>query len=335
MVRRLALSLLLLGACKAEPVAVPPEPTSLPTEPEPPVPLEQTAKAPPARPTELLVAGPTGIRALDLNGAVLEQRSTTPAVAIRHVPNMDAAVALGEDGVLRLLDESGGETQLAALPLDLPCPPVSDGQSDLDDMKLGLRSDEEMWISQDGTSVCIWLSDYPHDMRSNLREVAVRFSDGVLSQQLTLGGSECGAPEGPGQMAPCGFPPFANTEEAVPSSVGGLTVSVSPDDAWSLVMVGSMLGDLLHLQYVLVRNTDHAIFPVHQTAGPWPEPIELPGTPEPDALLPDLPDVIAGETEAWVGPHHLVLDQMLYIAGERTIDLQGDLAPPIAGQSSS
>ncbi|MGH1348588.1 MAG: hypothetical protein ACRBN8_44000 [Nannocystales bacterium] len=277
---------------------------------------------------QLLVAGPDGVRVLDLDGRVLEQRSNTPAVAIRHLPGKRTAVVLGEDGVLRLLDEAGGETRLAALPLDPPCPAGASSGSDFEADPLGLRSDEEMWISEDGSSVCIWVSDHPHDMRSNLREVAVRFSNGSLTQELTLGGSECGVPEGPGLMAPCGFPPIGNTDEALPSPVGGLTVSASPDGAWSLVMVGSMLGDLLHLQYVLVRNTDHTVFELRQSGGPWPESTTLPGTPEPDALLPGLPDVIAGETEAWVGPHHLVLDQMLYIAGERVVDLGGDLAPP-------
>lgn len=336
MVRRLALSLLTLSACKAEPVAVAPEPPSLAAKPEPGPEPESDTDSPPQKasktrspnPTELLVAGPTGVRVLDLEGALLGQRSTTPAVAVRRLPDRNTAVVLGEDGVLRLLDEAGGETRLAALPLEFPCAAHTGADQDPDDAKLGLRSDEEMWVSQDGTSVCVWLSDRAHDMRSNLREVGVRFSDGALSQQLTLGGNECGVAEGPGRMAPCGSPPIANTQEAVPSPIGGLTVSQSPDGDWSLVLVGSMLGDLLHLQYVLMRNADQAIFQLGNSAGPWPEPMELPGPPELDTLFPDLPDVIAGETEAWVGPHHLVLDQMLHIAGERSVDLEGDLAPP-------
>lgn len=335
MVRRLALSLLTLSACKAEPVAVAPEPPALAAKPEPgpepesdtDSPPQQAAKTSSPNPTELLVAGPTGVVVLDLDGEMLEQRSTTPSVAVRWLPGRERAVALGEDNVLRMLDRSGGETPLARLPTDPPCAPATDGAADQEE-ELGLRSDEEMWVSQDGTSVCVWLSDRAHDMRSNLREVGVRFSDGAISQQLTLGGNECGVAEGPGRMAPCGSPPIANTQEAVPSPIGGLTVSQSPDGDWSLVLVGSMLGDLLHLQYVLMRNADQAIFQLGNSAGPWPEPMELPGPPELDTLFPDLPDVIAGETEAWVGPHHLVLDQMLHIAGERTVDLEGDLAPP-------
>ncbi len=305
-----------------------PEPASFTTDPEPQPPPEsppqETAEAPPPNPTELLVAGASGVRVVDLGGTTLEQRSTTPSVAARWLPGRERAAVLGEDGVVRMLDRSGGETPLARLPTDPPCA-TDDGTPD---EALGLRSDEEMWVSADGTAVCIWLSDYPHDMRSNLREVALRLSDGTLTQQLTLGGSSCGAPEGPGRIAPCDAPPLANTEEAVPSPIGGLTVSQSPDGAWSQVLVGSMLGDLLHLQYVLVRNLDQSIFPLPHAAGPWPTAVILSTEPDLEALVPELPDFIAGETEAWVGPHHLVLDQTLYIAGERIVDLQGDVAPP-------
>lgn len=334
MARQVALSLFFLSACRAEPVVIAPEPPSLAATPEseskPKPPPAQAAETPasvrPASPTELLVAGPGGVAVLDLDGTKLEQRSTTPAVAVRWLPGRERAVVLGEDSVVRLLDRSGGETPLARLPTDPPCASGADNAGLQED--LGLRSDEEMWISADGAAVCIWLSDHPHDMRSNLREVALRLSDGTLTQQLTLGGTSCGAPEGPGRIAPCDAPPLANTEEAVPSPIGGLTVSESPDGAWSQVLVGSMLGDLLHLQYVLVRNTDLAIFPLPHAAGAWPKPVILSTQPDLEALVPELPDFIAGETEAWVGPHHLVLDQTLYIAGERIVDLGGDLAPP-------
>lgn len=330
MVRRLALSLLLLSACKAEPATVPPESTPVATEPEPepepdPQP-ERAATTPPTSRADFLVAGPTGVAVWDIGGVMIEQRSTTPSVAVRWLPGRERAAVLGEDGVVRILDRSGGETPLAKLPTEPPCAPTTDDAAPPE--KLGLRSDEEMWISADGAAVCIWLSDYPHDMRSNLREVALRLSDGTLTQQLTLGGTSCGAPEGPGRIAPCGAPPLANTEEAVPSPIGGLTVSQSPDGAWSQVLVGSMLGDLLHLQYVLVRNVDQAIFPLPQTAGAWPSAIVLSTQPDLEALVPELPDFIAGETEAWVGPHHLVLDQTLYIAGDRIVELGGDIAPP-------
>lgn len=337
MLRRAALSSLMVGAFACRPTQSPVTPSPQPLvvakvevseDPVGPPATPEASPAPSSPATALLVAGPTGVRALGLDGSLLEQRSNTPAVAVRRLADQKTAIVLGEDGVLRLLDASGGETRLAALPLEFPCASDTHGGFGVDDSKLGLQSDEEMWISEDGTSVCVWVSDHPHDLRSNLREVAVRFSDGTLSQELTLGGSTCGVSEGVGRMAPCGSPPLANTQEAVPSPIGGLTVSQSPDRGWSLVMVGSMLGDLLHLQYVLVRNADDAIFPLRQNPGPWPEAIVLPGIPEPDTLLPDLPDFIAGETEAWVGPHHLVLDQMLYIAGERSVDLEGDIAPP-------
>ncbi|MBV1858558.1 MAG: hypothetical protein KUG77_09110 [Nannocystaceae bacterium] len=274
------------------------------------------------------MAGPSGVRLIDHNGALQRALSSTPAVAPRWLPDRETLVVLGADGVLRTLDGAGDERTVAALPRELPCP-VESYESGIDpSTKLELSMDEEFWISSDGAYACVVLSDAFPNMRLAERSFEVRLADGALTQRPA--GQECGARSDETPLAHCSEMPrvSAKTMPELDSPIdGGEAHSVSPDGAWTLVLVGSEMADLFHMQYVLLRNADGAVFSMPTEEGEWGQPIKLPETVNSDTFVAGLPDIIGGETIRWVGPHHVVLDQTLYIAGERVLPLGGDIAP--------
>ncbi len=275
----------------------------------------------PATKSRLVVASPKGVQRLAPDGTMLERLSSTPALAPRWVPGTDALVFIDAAYNLMILD--GSERVVTALPVTLPCP-----SDDFAEPELALHMDEEFWVSADGAHACLALSDAFPNMRNVERHVAVRLADGVVEQRLFLGGEACGQPEGDAPLDVCSSPPIRRVPD-VPSPLpgGGMVDSMSPDGAWTLVQVGSELADVSHVQYVLVRNDDGAAFSLPYEAGAWPDAITLPPKLEPDVLVPGLPDMQGGETVAWIGPHHLVVDQILYVAGERIVPLAGDIAP--------
>ncbi|MCR9164020.1 MAG: hypothetical protein ACE37F_02035 [Nannocystaceae bacterium] len=262
------------------------------------------------------------MRRMNPDGSLAAILSEEHAVAARWIGDSDALVFLDGMGRLVQLDGSGDEHIVATVPLALPCP--SDAFSE---PELGLHMDEEFWITADGSHACLSLSDAFPNMRNVERQVAVRLSDGHVRAQLFLGGDECGQPQAQESIDVCATRPSPTWPEVDSPLPGGAVHSVSPDGAWTLVEVGSELGDVSHVQYVLVRNEDGDPFPMPYESGPWPSPVALPEALDPDTLVPDLPDMQGGETITWVGPHHLVLDQVLYIAGERVVFLGGDVAP--------
>lgn len=285
-------------------------------QPEPPA--EASVRAP-----GFVVAGPSGVQRLNPDGSVAEQLSSTPALAPRWVGDTNDVLFLDAKGRLVVLESGRDERVVAPLPIALPCP-----SGDFAEPELGLHMDEEFWVTADGSHACVTLSDAFPNMRNVERQVAVRLSDGNVRAQLFLGGDACGQPEAQQMIDVCASPPYPKSPDIdSPLAGGGQVDSISPDGAWTLIQVGAELADVLHLQYVLVRNEDGSVFPTPYAAGPWPASITLPSVLDPETLVPDLPDMQGGETIAWVGPHHLVLDQVLYIAGERIVVLDGDIAP--------
>ena len=260
---------------------------------------------------------------MNADGSVAEQLSATPAVAPRWIGSTGDVLFLDSKSRLVLLEEGSVERVVAAVPVALPCP--SDAFSE---PELGLHMDEEFWVTPDGSHACLTVSDAFPNMRNVERQVAVRLSDGHVRAQLFLGGDACGQPEAQQMIDVCASRPFPKSPDVEsPLPGGGLVDSISPDGSWTLVQVGAELADVLHLQYVLVRNEDGSVFPMPYETGPWPSSITPPETLDPESLVPDLPDMQGGETIAWVGPHHVVLDQVLYIAGERIMVLDGEVAP--------
>ncbi|MEM6291898.1 MAG: hypothetical protein AAGA54_11555 [Myxococcota bacterium] len=309
-------ALIVLASCSSTPApaAVTPEAVA---------PSEAPA-ATPEPPSRFVLAGANGVQRLAPDGTMTEQLSSTAAVAVRWVPDADTLVFVDANANLVSL-EGSNERVLAPLPVALPC--TSD---EFVEPTLGLHMDEDFWITADGTHACLSLSDAFPNMRNVERQVAVRLSDGAVQQQLFLGGEACGQPDANATLDVCAGRTFRTPPEVEsPLPGGGMVDSTSPDGAWTLVQVGSELADVSHIQYVLVRNIDGLVFPTPYQAGAWPEAIALPDVLQPDTLVAELPDVQGGETVTWVGPHHLVLDQILYVAGERIVPLDGDVAPLI------
>ncbi len=319
----------ILGSCRTTPAPSPPAPQAqAPATPpaEPEAPQESPSETVEAAPTDLLVGGQGGVRLLSPDGELIRTLTKTPAIAPRWRPGRTQLVFLDTEGNLRSLDRDGHESLIAPLPRELPCPADAYDPGGEPNAPLGLNMDEEFWISGDDTHACITLSDAFPNMRLAQRDVAVALADGTVSQQIVFGGSECGVTEYYKSLAGCDRP-YAEPPEVTSPISGGVVESFSPDGAWTLVLVGSELADVLHLQYVLVRARDGAVFPMPYEAGPWPKRISLPAEVDSETLLPDVPDMQGGETVAWVGPHHVVLDRVLYVAGERIVELEGELAP--------
>ena len=321
-----SLTLTLLAACRPAPAPTPPEtpsPVESPREP----PASTSSKTIPSRPG-IVVADASGLHLHEQDGTRTATLSKTPAVAPRWLPDNETLVFIARDGSLRSLDRLGHERFLADLSTGLPCPAEAYPDGIDPDVTLALSMDEEFWISSDGTHACITLSDAFPNMRSVQRDFEVRLVDGALLQRA--GGEGCGVRDTVEQLEHCATmpPTWSGDPTEIQSPIpGGEADSTSPDGAWTLVLVSSTLADLLHLQYVLVRNDDGAVFPLPTRSGPWPKAVTLATPVDIDVFLPELPEVIGGETIRWVGPHHLVVDQVLHVAGERVVDLGGDIAP--------
>lgn len=319
----LVLSLGLLGGCRA----ATPEPIETRTVRASTAHENDVGPVASQPPPAVLVSGHAGTRLMTFDGQIVQVLSQTPAVAPRWLPRREHAVVLDTKGHLFRIDRQGSETLLASLPVDLPCPKAAyEDMGEIED-QLKLSTDEEFWISADGTHACLTLSDAPPNLRLVQRDIAVRLSDGTMKSQVSMGATECGETNASELVGPCHEPISRQPPNGESPLKGGELESESPDRTWSLVLVGSALGDILHLQYVLVRKTDRIAFPLPPLAGPWPDPVTLPDELDPENFIEGLPAMQGGETVTWVGPHHLVLDRSLYVAGERIVDLDGNVAP--------
>lgn len=279
----------------------------------------------------LIVARTTGVFEVAMDGRVVRQISKSPARTPRWLQGHRALVFIGQadggDHDVRYLTVDGTtERVLGRLPLRPPCRASAYTAADPDfgeTPQLGVRSDEDVWVSADGRNVCVVLSDYRHDMQSNARQVAIRLADAKRSSVLMLGGDECGVATEE-SLLQCESRLSTVEDLEIESPIGGYVHSRSPDHRWLLVAVGAALGDLAHVNYVLYDTRSRKLYPMPSKAGSWPSPVVLPRAPDQDTMMPGLPEVIAGDTVAWVGEHHLVLGQTLFVAGEAVVALGGD-----------
>jgi hypothetical protein len=335
------------------PVATPdPAPTPTPTPtPTPSETLRGTAVAevvgtpavdvagttPPPTPTgpTIVVVGEGGVKELGLDGAVIRTLGSTPGRSPRWLPGKRELVFLGtKDGVsteLRaLVLADGAERRIAKLPLRPPCPPKAYKAADEEVPVLDLTNEEELRVTPKGDTVCMTASDYSADLRTIDLELAIGLADGKVDAAFVFGGDQCdreheerpevcespddeGSPEAPEIESP-----FSNT----------YVESRSPDGHWLLVELASALGDVLHRQLVLYDARTKKSYPLPRNGkGEWPEPMaKVPAIRGEDVTIPGLPEVGGEEAIVWVGEHHLVIGRTLFVAGERVVELPGDVA---------
>ncbi|MEM6989380.1 MAG: hypothetical protein AAF721_02745 [Myxococcota bacterium] len=306
-------------------------------EPPEPQPAATESPAPPEAPSKdapLVVAGPNGIAAVALDGTVVTRFSDAAARSPRWLPGKKAVVFLDVEGgrsvALGVLDlVSGSRTRVAKLPTRPPCraraydpewgPPILD-----------VRLEDEFWVNRSGKYACMTLSDHCCDLRDNQRAVAISVAHGRTHTVLEIGGSECAAKESDRKIPACQRRPLdVDVDDAEPERTpfGGYVVSTSPDGTWQLVEVASVLADVLHMQYVVYAPAERSAFPLPLGASaPWPSKVSLPKGLDGETMVEGLPEVGGGATTRWVGPHHLVVERTLFIAGERVVALDGDIA---------
>ena len=181
-------------------------------------------------------------------------------------------------------------------------------------------------------------SDHEADLRTIDLELAIRLADGHVESAFVIAGDECERKDEPPPKA-CSYQESqaAGDEdvdvvpEEIPSPFENTRVeSRSPDGRWLLIELRSVLGDVLHRQLVLHDTNTKKTHPLPRDGkGEWPAPmakVPATGETETEQMIPGLPEVGGGEAIAWVGPHHLVIGRTLFVAGERVVELPGDVA---------
>lgn len=332
-----------------------PEPADAPSEAiEVPLPTAAEVVIPDAREAEpepepepvavavarpIVVAGPTGVFELTVEGETTRTLSSTAARSPRWVPGKSELVFVGLDDRrskdLRRIDlTSGVETVVAPIDFGPGCDPNEWDKDDPDWVRdeLELTNEDELWAAADGRHVCLVAADYSADLR-NVAEVHVfDLKAGATERLLYMAMSDCGRGKEHPMPKRCARPKVGDDgewEEPPPAAIGGFVESVSPDGTWQLVHLASALGDVVHVQYALVEVSSGKSFVVGGKAGPWPKP-RVP--PKADVVehgegewVEGWPDV-GGDGPEWIGPHHLVVERQLLVAGTRVVDLPGDLA---------
>lgn len=203
--------------------------------------------------------------------------------------------------------------------------------------QLDLRTEQELRVTAKGDHVCMTTSDHEADLRTTDLALAIRLADGHVDTALIVGGDACGRTDEE-------WPAVCSSEDedsdsgdtAAPAPEiespfeGTAALSRSPDRRWLLVELRSALGDVLHRQLVLHDTRTKETYPLPRDGkGEWPAPMTSvpPRTEsEEEDLIPGLPEVGGAEAIAWVGEHHLVVGRTLFVAGERIVELRGDVA---------
>jgi hypothetical protein len=86
------------------------------------------------------------------------------------------------------------------------------------------------------------------------------------------------------------------------------------------VLVHEQLGDVLHLHFALHEVATKRNYPLpREGRTTWPDPIAI----SKSAPTTGLDDVGGSEAIVWIGDHHLVVGETLFIAGEAIVALPG------------
>ncbi|MCX4239701.1 hypothetical protein [Paraliomyxa miuraensis] len=343
----------------------PPSATPSETDPPPAAALDPAAEGTPAAADEaavvpvsttgdtLVVVGDGGIVELDLDGKVLRTLTSEPGRSPRWLPGKDAFVYLGQRRAdARELRRFGAkdlvDLAIARLSLAAPCPKAAYAEGDEEESEfmgdgvpeLDLTIEEELRVTADGKHVCMLATDHEADLRSNVVSMSIGLSTGKVERVLVFGGEECKR-RTVDDPKPCRTPTSEDTEdeeddasdleasepEEIESPFPMTRVhSRSPDERWLLIELASALGDVLHLQFGLYDTRTRKLYSLPRNGKvAWPKPTAVPSPLGEDETIPDWPDVGGGETIAWAGPHHLVLGRTLFVAGERIVELPGDI----------
>ncbi|MBL9107327.1 MAG: hypothetical protein JNL82_40935 [Myxococcales bacterium] len=311
-----------------------PEPVKTESEEQPEAKAVEvtTAAAPtvPAVPaaSTWIVAGEGGVVEVDLTGATLRTIAAVPARSPRWLPGRARVLFLGEVkqkfSDLRVLDLADGEHRsLALLPDGPPCPHEAYEGGSVPE--LSLTNEDEFFVDARGEVACVVLADHEADLRSVWRDMAIKVADGKVVARVFGGGEVCGRSDEEGPKECAGRPGRPEVESPYESHA---VHSRSPDGKWLLIDVASELGDVLHQQFLLHEVASKQLYPLPRGEGSaWPKPSKLDlGKIGGEGLVPGLDDVGGSEAIEWIGPHHLVVGRTLFIAGERIVELPGDVA---------
>lgn len=330
-------------AANPEPVDAPSEAIEVPAPAAAEVVIPDAQRAEPEPDPEpvavsrpFVVAGPTGVFELTLEGETTRALSTTAARSPRWVASELVFISVddGRSKDLRRIDlKSGAETVVAPIDFGPGCDPNDWDKDDPDWTRdqLDLTNEDELWAAADGRHVCLIAADYSADLR-NVAEVHVfDLNAGTAERLLYMAMSDCGRGKEHPMPKRCARPTVGDDgewEEPPPAAIGGFVESTSPDGAWQLVHLASALGDVVHVQYALVEVSSSKSYVVGGKAGPWPKPRVPPKAEVVEhgegEWVEGWPDV--GGDARWIGPHHVVVERQLLVAGTRVVDLPGDLA---------
>lgn len=321
------------------PAAAEPQPTpaagevaALPAAEPPTIPAAPSA-------TTFVVAGDGGVMELGLDGAVLRTLSTTRGRSPRWLPGKRELVFLAtRRGVSKALHgivlADGTERTIAKLSLRPPCPKQAYEAEGMEVPQLDLQTEQELRVTPKGDHVCMTASDHEADLRTIDLAIAIRLADGHVDTALIVGGDTC-------ERADEEWPAVcssddddtdaAEPEPEIASPFEGTTaLSRSPDRRWLLVELRAVLGDVYHRQLVLYDTRTKQTYPLPRSGkGEWPAAMKsVPPLTEGNGeeMIPDLPEVGGAEAIAWVGDHHLVIGRTLFVAGEKIVELPGDVA---------
>ena len=281
--------------------------------------------------TTLWVASARGIAEVSTSGQRLRGVSTTPAKLPRWSSSVGALIFISTDAYgnardLRELSPDGTEVTLAKVPVEPPCQ-VSDSAED--PVSLDVMSPDEFRLNG-GTVACLVLADHSPELRDFERHVVVDLNSRETSAVVLQAPSGCEVSNA--DPPPCTSEGWGNEGLDDHPKLRAFSLSTSPDGQWTVVEIGATLGDYYHEQYGLYDERRGLLFPLRsydvsdEDHHAWPADRDLPADHEPGDYVEGWPDVIIGETIEWVGPRHLVFGQMLYIAGERVVNLRGDVA---------
>jgi hypothetical protein len=255
-----------------------------------------------------IIAGAHGVHEIDRDGKTVRTLASLAASAPRWLPGHEAVLYLGEsDGRMRALHRldlrDGSDRVLATLDDAPPCKPEHDEAGDEELPQLSLTSADEFFVTADGKTACVELADYEAEMRSNWVSLAVDIADGRMQRQVMMGAQDCGGELGE-RLPVCAGPGRSFTMES-PSPIADRDQALaSPDGSWTLVLVASVLGDVVHQNFVLVDGESGKRYPLPRgRSRAWPKPITMDfGKREFESMLPALDDVGGGEPIVWIGP---------------------------------
>ena len=190
-----------------------------------------------------------------------------------------------------------------------------------------MTNEDELFVTEDGTHVCLMLSDHEADHRNMQRELAVRTGGGGVQTAWSVYDDTCESVPDEDPLPPCVRTYAGGDEEEETLPISGYVESRSPDGTWALVRVASVLGDVVHTQYVLYSDARAKAYPLPRDgASRWPKAVTLPADLDGEEYIEGLPEVAGSEAVHWVGPRHLVAGRTLFIAGKRIVPLDGDAA---------